>query len=544
MKQHVVYSFIFLSLSFLAHAQITNKKRLPQIINIPVYSHIFPSVSGDGNQMIYLTNYANSEGFEIRYTFKSGADNWSEPVAIPSVNKPSLDHNGSFCLSQDGNTIVFSSRRSPGIGNYDIWFSEKKGKIWSAPINPGKPLNTTGHEGNPSLSADGKTLYFMRCETMDITKKSNCRIYVSQRQSTNRWSEAVALPESINMGHTVTPRILADNKTLLFASGRSGGKGMLDLYSTTLKDGQWSVPKPFIFLNTPQNDEYVSVPARGDIIFYNELYKENQNIFITGIPLEFRPAKILMLEGKVTYDDGKKPSEDLLVQAFELSKSESYASSRLRPWDDGFTFFLTEGSVYDISVFPQTGGHTYYSRIHDLRTMPGSKREEITIALNSIKPGTMIPLSIIQFQPNSLTLTNESSMEVKRISGFLKKNPGIRIEIAAYIDQVKRDSLPSAELTEMIVDSVKVLDEFSEDIMDSDSTGTELLVEVSDSVYMPKITYHNDRTQKMANAVVAALKAGGVPENLVIGKGYSDQWKVNSAGDGRNYWVELKILSD
>ena len=125
---------IALAYSFAVSAQVP-KKHLPQNINVPIYSHIFPSLSGDGNQMIYLTNYTNSEGFETKYTYKIGSELWADPEPIPSINRPAQDHIGRFCLSYDGNFVVFSSRRTSGIGNYDIWISEKPDSAWSLPIN-------------------------------------------------------------------------------------------------------------------------------------------------------------------------------------------------------------------------------------------------------------------------------------------------------------------------------------------------------------------------------------------------------------------------
>ncbi|MDZ7604557.1 MAG: hypothetical protein U5K79_02995 [Cyclobacteriaceae bacterium] len=555
-------AFLFLLLMTLhgsANGQSTSKRPMSRIINVPMYSHIFPSVSGDGNQLIYLTNYANIDGFEMRYTYKTGSENWEDPKPLSTINKPNLDHTGSFCLSYDGNTIVFASRRSPGIGGYDIWFSEKNGATWSAPQNPGKPLNSTANEGNPSLSADGKSVYFMRCESMDNTRKSNCRIYVSQRQSANRWSEPVAMPEYINAGNTVTPRILVDNRTLFYASSKPGGKGLLDLYSTKLVNGKWSEPRPLDFLNTPQNDEYVSIPARGDQLFYNETYKDQQNIFIAGIPQEFRPDKVLMIEGKVAYDDGKKPSDDVLVQAYTIPKNELYISSRLRPFDNGFTVFLTEGAVYDFSAFPQNGGHTYFSRINDLTSMTIPQREELNIPLTTLKPNTVIPLTTIGFEQNTATLADETVMEMKRIAGFLKKNPGKRIEIAAYMETIIHDSLPSPDLTESYTDSVEMVVERPIDeeiqetdsidlddiVVDNDSSAFEFITEEPevDTIMVAVTTFHNDRTQKMADSVIDALMKAGVPANLIVGKGYGDSWTKSYVQPDRNYWVELRIVN-
>lgn len=571
------------------------KKRLPQNINVPTYSHIFPSLSGDGNQIIFLTNYSNSEGFETKYSTKNGAESWEDPEVLSSINRPGQDHIGSFCLSYDGNFVVFASRRTPTIGNFDIFISERVGNYWTQPKNPGKPLNSPAHEGNPSLSPDGKSIYFTRCESMDNTNKNNCAIFVSHRVSATRWSEPEKLPGHINTGHETTPRIMADNKTLLFASGRSGGKGRLDLYQSTLEFGNWSKPQALSFMNTEENDEFISVPARGDIIYFSDKYRDQYNIYKAIIPEEFRSQKVLMITGKVNYSDGKKPAEDVLIQAFDAKTGEVFTTTRLRENDNSFTIFLPEGTSYDVSAFPQKGGHTYFAKIIDLENMLISRKEELEINLGTVQPALTLPLSTIRFEEYTADLSTESEVEIKRIVGFMKKNPGLKLEIGAYIDAIYSDSIPSSDLTEVITDTLffhidkpdSTLDEvtisepyvndtlvsvdstddllsaeameFSSDSKDSlefvlepmvspvdsvESIGFELLEETEEELIYYKInyTYHNDRTSKQAEALMNKLISSGVPANLLQAKGYGDNWTVDHASEERNYWIELKIL--
>lgn len=595
MNRFLLFLFTLILVAGLSIGQIP-KKRFPQNINVPTYSHIFPSLSGDGNQMIYLTNYTNSEGFETKYTYRTGKETWADPETLPSINRPGMDHIGSFCLSYDGNFVVFSSRRTPTIGNYDIWISEKIGNNWSQPKNPGKPLNSPAHEGNPSLSPDGKSIYFMRCETMDNTKKSNCGLYVSHRVSATRWSEAEALPSHINTGHEVTPRIMADNKTLIFASGRPGGKGRLDLYSSTLEYGSWSKTIPLSYINSVQNDEFISVPARGDIIYFSGTYRDQYNIYMAMIPEDFRPQKVLMLTGIVSYNDGKKPSDDVLVQAFDTQTSEVFTTTRLKQNDNSYTLFLPEGSSYDVSAFPQKGGHSYQSEIFDLTTMHISRKEELIMDLKVVYPGLSIPLSTIRYENYTADLTSSSDIEIKRIIGFMKKNPGTRLEIGAFIDTVYTDSIPSNDLTEVNMDTVFFKIEkiellahedsmllvdaesaenefvFEEDSLELDqeefsfpdstnafelteesflspqdsilAIGYELFEELdeTDVYYKVNFTFHNDRTQAQADALMNRLIDAGVPAHLLDAKGYGDKWIEDLASEERNYWIELKIL--
>lgn len=602
MTMRLILSLSALFISTYLFSQVP-KKRLAQNINVPTYSHIFPTLSGDGNQMIFLTNYTNSQGFETKYTFKNGTESWKDPQSIESINKPGQDHIGSFCLSYDGNFVVFASRRTPTIGNFDIFISEKVGNYWTKPKNPGKPLNSPGHEGNPSLSPDGKSIYFTRCESMDISKKISCAIYVSHRVSSTRWSEPEKLPSQINTGHETTPRIMADNKTLVFASGKAGGKGNLDLYQSTLEYGKWSKPVALTYINTPNNDEYVSIPARGDIIYFTGKYRDQHNIYKAMIPDEFRSKKVLMITGSVNYTDGQKPSEDVIIQAFDLASGDVFTTTKLRQKDNSFTIFLPEGVKYDISAFPQKGGHAYLSKIIDLENMLISRKEELTITLGSVKPGISIPISTIRFDDYSANLTSESDIELKRIVGFLKKNQGIRLEIGAYIDSVYTDSIPSNDLTEVIMDTIFVqldkpeliteeleLEEIEIDTLVTHSTSDSLELENSsdtllfeemedfsmdsttegkleietslspvDSVlalgyelfeeteeeatyYTINYTYHNDRTQQQAEAIMEKLIAAGVPSHLIEAKGYADNWTKDRAEEERNYWIELKVL--
>ncbi len=73
-------------------------------------------------------------------------------------------------VSQDGLEIVFSSTRptdangTPAFGSFDVYVSTRRSTRhrWSAPVNLGRNVNTTGSETRSSLSADRKRLYFGR----------------------------------------------------------------------------------------------------------------------------------------------------------------------------------------------------------------------------------------------------------------------------------------------------------------------------------------------------------------------------------------------
>jgi len=65
--------------------------------------------------------------------------------------------------------------------------------------------------------------------------------------------------------------------------------------------------------------------------------------------------------------------------------------------------------------------------------------------------------------------------------------------------------------------------------------------EEKDLYYKIKTTYHNDRTQLQAQAVVDYLTNKGAPENRLSAVGMGDQWEKDKSAEERNYWLEIKI---
>jgi Tol biopolymer transport system component len=67
-------------------------------------------------------------------------------------------------VDPDDSYIIFSSNREGEFGEGDLYisFHNKSSGTWSEPVNMGGNINTRAQERFPSVSPDGKYLFFTR----------------------------------------------------------------------------------------------------------------------------------------------------------------------------------------------------------------------------------------------------------------------------------------------------------------------------------------------------------------------------------------------
>ncbi len=125
---------------------------------------------------------------------------WSDPVNLgPLINSSALDANAG--LSSDAHTLFFVSTRTGGLGNLDIWMSHRRCLAcdWEAPVNLGAPINSDAIDAAPTLSEDGRLLFFYSARAGGFGLGD---VYVSHRVSTGAdgdvWGPPVNLGPDVN----------------------------------------------------------------------------------------------------------------------------------------------------------------------------------------------------------------------------------------------------------------------------------------------------------------------------------------------------------
>ncbi len=471
-------------------------------------------MSMDGNAIVFLSDNGREGEYSISYT--SRENDWTPPVDLPKHINNRLNFTRGYALSADGKKLYFTSAKSPVIGGYDIFLTELKGSTWTNPVNPGMPVNSTTNEGCPSVSSDGNTMYFMRCDKMTAVNADACKIFRVTKKSNGQWDHPEELPANINTGNSQTPRIMADGETLIFSSDKMpANKGGMDLYLTRFIEGKWQDPIPMDFINSERDDQYVSVNALGRYLL-TEAKGARNNWELTEflIPAHLRPKGLMKVEGTVSGGQGYISVKDALT-------NKRVYSGRPAP-DGSYFFYLKEGSVYEVAFDPEQSLKTFLVKSFDLTGEKIAQREKLDAVLKVPEPGDDLLLDGVGFAPNSAHISAESTDYLKRLTRLVKANPNLGFEIQVLFqgyreseDNIDPD-LTEQYIIEEPVDQYEVVTYdslvFDESRISTDSVTVNLEADtIQTSSYRERIIYHNDRTKKQSEEITNHLISNGVP---------------------------------
>ncbi len=140
----------------------SNPVDLGDSVNSPAWD-LGPSVSGDGLELYFGSARPGGSGdWDVWMCARETlSDSWSTAVNLgPTVN--SSEYDGHPFISTDGLALFITSARAGGHGDWDIWFITRatRDDDWGEPVNLGPSLNTSAGEAEPSLSDNGRMLYF------------------------------------------------------------------------------------------------------------------------------------------------------------------------------------------------------------------------------------------------------------------------------------------------------------------------------------------------------------------------------------------------
>ncbi|MBI1767486.1 MAG: OmpA family protein [Bacteroidetes bacterium] len=372
------------------------------VINDAAYNSV-AGFSPDGKTMFLLSHYgkkgtlATTQGISIS---KLGDYGWSAPENISMPYFLNRSNSLSGMINASENIFVFAADSYNTKGVEDIYVSFKKDGKWGEPINLGGDINTPYQELSPSLSEDGKIIYF---STNGRNGEGGFDIFKSTRldDTWQSWSR----PENV--------------ESLINTEAR-------ELFYRPFTKGS------AFFTTTRNSDGYGDIRAWIDTVdVKNHQYLNRKSV--------------VQISGTIT-----NSKTGAAVKAKIFFKTDSlqfvYASE-----DGNYSIKIPTNKSYTIEIL--SIGYVNLSDRADLQVFD-LKNLQMNFKLQPIEVGTVVQMKNVLFYMGTTKLLEESYSELNVVVGFLNDNPQIEIELEGHTDN-RGDSKKNMVLSQQRVDVIK-----------------------------------------------------------------------------------------
>jgi len=394
----------------------------------------FPRLTADHRHIIFTRKENDRENF-----YESTADStgsWGTASLLQGEINSDLYNEGAHCLSPDGKYLFFTGCNRPdGLGSCDIYVARREGDRWSSPHNLGTPINSSGWEAQPSLAADGRTLYFVSNRPGG---QGGYDLWRSALREDGRWDTPENLGPAINTPYDESsPHIHADNRTLYFASNGWPGFGDKDVFRSQMDSaGNWQEP---VNLGYPINDHHeqsaLTVSMNGRQAFFSSRRDDalgGLDIYAFELPPEMRPHPVAYLAGTIVDADDRSPLQATVTVTDIETNRVVYAEPA--DYEDGsFLAPLPFGKTYALHV--KQPGYLFFSESYPLDdTARKNDAYKVQIELSRIQVGSTATLNNIFFEVDRYELLPQSRTDLDNLVEFLTLNKQTRIEISGHTD--------------------------------------------------------------------------------------------------------------
>ncbi|MDX2197063.1 MAG: OmpA family protein [Cytophagales bacterium] len=429
------------ALQNIQHPVNIQPQRLPPEIN-KFNKQYFPVTTADQSKMVFtVREKIGSMEYEDMYISENKDGKWMEAQPISeNINSANLNE-GTCTISADGKVLVFTKcgGATRNDSDCDLYISYNEGNIWSKPVNMGTKINSPFWDSQPSLSPDGKTIYFSSKRPGGYGEED---IWMAQADHEGRWSPPLNLGDLINTpGREVAPFIHPTMSTFFFASDYHLGYGSFDIfycYKDSLSN--WSIPQNLGYpINTHLEESSIFITADCQKAYISaEAKTQNNNekyyIYEFALPQEVScKDKCTYAKGTVYDNDTKQPISAVIeLINLKTNKSESFLKSD--PVNGSYLIVLNENTQYGLYV--QKLGYLYKSHAFNFENEQKFDPLNLDVYLDPIKQGLSITLNNIFFETGKYKLEKKSTAELDKLINFLNQNADLKVEISGHTDNV------------------------------------------------------------------------------------------------------------
>ena len=349
------------------------------------------------------------------------------PVELEDEVNTEYDE-GTPSFSPDGNTMYYTycAQDPEGPRTAEIYISTRSSAKWGKGTRATIVKDSVTALGHPSISPDGKYLYFVSDAVGGFGGKDIFRARVAG----NDFGPMENLGEEINTpGDEMFPYV-RDSVTLYFASNGHPGMGGLDLFKATQDStGKWKVENLGAPINSMADDFGITFAGKEERGFFCS--NRNDARGYDHIYSFERPTITIFIEGIVN-DVDEYPIEDATVRIV----GKDGLNVKVPVKKDGTYRVELERDIRYVMMASARG---YLNQNYELHTGPEEKNETYIVDFFLSPISKPVVIDNIFYDFDKATLRPESKKALDEMIKMLNDNPNVTIELGAHTDRKGTD---------------------------------------------------------------------------------------------------------
>ena len=396
------------------------------------YDVLFFTSSRDGSVGKGTDGFTGDSYTDLYSVKRDRKGKWTRPAPFPEPMNTE-NHEAATTLTRRGNEMYFTrcneSDKSKPVPTCEIYYSKKKGKGWISPVLVPLPYDSLSSFGHPSISSNGKALYF----SSDIKGGNGGKdIWLIKKEKRDKWSEPINLGSEINSeGDELFPFIHEDG-SLYFSSNGIVGMGGMDIFKAEFdeENNLRSVVNMKSPINSPNDDFGIIFEGKNErgYLSSNRIGSKGDDIYQFVLP-----SINLIISGVANDEDSKKAIVGAVVT---LIGTDGTTSETITDNAGFYTFgkdVIKAGIAYEITVSKEG----YLTKNATQTTLGVTKDKEfpVNISLESTQKEIIFSKKI-EYDYNSSVLRAESKLVLDLLIEYLRFGTNVVIQLRSHTDNI------------------------------------------------------------------------------------------------------------
>lgn len=361
---------------------------------------------------------------------KFGQDwNYLRKVDFPDLN--SLQGPITGRVVEGGKLIFLAGKRERGLGNEDIYLSEKTGPIsWSNLINLGPAINGFGQETGPFYNPKNQQLYFSSNSYPGANGKD---ILISKRlgDSWDSWSKPEKWEQISSNGSESSITFLNEEEIVWTSTQNSDGFADLMTFSIPVP---LVVPTEFVApVVSEAKSEAVRSPSR--LAQVNEVKPETLSIPLSDSTKVYLPVQPIAPIEDVN-EEVEQPISWVVIDGKNKIEIPYFLTfiKGVEPVDFQDIQLVSNLEEKGITVI-KISSQGYFPKQVPIESL--DPKSKAVVLLTKAEPGSTVLLENVNFKRGTAELEGESTeASLSDLANFLIENPQIKIRINGHTDNV------------------------------------------------------------------------------------------------------------